>query len=84
MRSTMNISLPEPLKRWVEKQVEKGGFSTASEYVRDVLRREKIVETRSQIDQHLIASLNSGTAIDYDPASLRGKANASAGNKRAA
>ena len=31
--TNMNISLPEPLKLFVEEQVSKGGYSTASEYV---------------------------------------------------
>jgi Arc/MetJ-type ribon-helix-helix transcriptional regulator len=31
---TMNISLPEPLKQFVDHQVAQGGYSTASEYVR--------------------------------------------------
>jgi antitoxin ParD1/3/4 len=40
MRTSMNISLPGPLKEWIEEQVASGGYSTASEYVREVLRRQ--------------------------------------------
>lgn len=39
--STMNISLPEPLKRFVDEQVKQRGYGTSSEYVRDLIRRDQ-------------------------------------------
>ena len=39
--STMNISLPEGLKAFVDEQVVGRGFSTSSEYVRELIRREQ-------------------------------------------
>jgi antitoxin ParD1/3/4 len=39
--STMNISLPEGLKTFVDEQVAGGGFSTSSEYVRELIRRDQ-------------------------------------------
>ncbi len=38
--STMNISLPEGLKAFVDEQVAERGFATSSEYIRDLIRRE--------------------------------------------
>lgn len=38
--STMNISLPEELKSFVDEQVT-GRYSTSSEYVRELIRREQ-------------------------------------------
>jgi antitoxin ParD1/3/4 len=58
MRTTMNISLPASLKRWIEEQVSVRGYSTASEYVRDVLRQEH--DFRARIDSHLIEAIESG------------------------
>lgn len=37
----MNISLPDSLKAFVEEQVAERGYSTSSEYVREVIRREQ-------------------------------------------
>jgi len=37
----MNISLPDPMKRWVEGQTENGRYSNASDYVRDLIRRDQ-------------------------------------------
>jgi antitoxin ParD1/3/4 len=39
--STMNISLPEPLKRFVDDHVSKAGYGTSSEYVRELIRRDQ-------------------------------------------
>ena len=38
--STMNISLPEDLKSYVDEQVNERGFSTSSEYVRELIRQD--------------------------------------------
>ncbi len=60
MRTSMNISLPAPLKNWVEQQVEQRGYSTASEFVRDVLRREQEQAVRAAIDARLVQAIESG------------------------
>ncbi len=39
--STMNISLPETLKAFVDEQVVGRGFSTSSEYVRELIRKDQ-------------------------------------------
>jgi len=37
--ATMNISLPEQMKTWVEQQAESGRYGNASDYMRDLIRR---------------------------------------------
>jgi antitoxin ParD1/3/4 len=39
--STMNISLPESLKSFVDDQVSQRGYGTSSEYVRELIRRDQ-------------------------------------------
>ena len=39
--STMNISLPAPLKSFVDEQVTSRGYGTCSEYVRELIRRDQ-------------------------------------------
>lgn len=38
--STMNISLPDALKSFVDEQVSQRGYSTSSEYVRELIRKD--------------------------------------------
>lgn len=43
--STMNISLPETLKSFVDQQVTGRGFGTSSEYVRELIRKDQDRQT---------------------------------------
>ena len=43
----MNVSLPDPMKAWVEAQVHGGQYGNASDYVRDLIRRDQ--QDREQI-----------------------------------
>ena len=47
--ATMNVSLPDPMKHWVEAQARTGRYSNASDYVRDLIRRDQ--ERTAQIAQ---------------------------------
>lgn len=40
--ATMNVSLPDPMKEWVETQAKGGRYSNASDYVRDLIRRDQV------------------------------------------
>jgi antitoxin ParD1/3/4 len=39
--STMNISLPNTLKSFVDEQVSQGTYGTSSEYLRELIRKDK-------------------------------------------
>ncbi len=39
--STMNISLPDALKSFVDRQVARRGYATSSEYVRELIRADQ-------------------------------------------
>ena len=39
--ATMNVSLPAAMKAWVEEQAGTGRYSNASDYVRDLIRRDQ-------------------------------------------
>jgi len=39
--ATMNVSLPDPMREWVEAQVKGGEYANASDYVRDLIRHDQ-------------------------------------------
>ena len=54
--ATMNISLPEQMKAWVESQSADGRYANSSDYVRDLIRKdqvkaEKIAHWNALIDE---------------------------------
>ncbi len=56
--ATMNVSLPDPMKEWVETQLQTGRYSNASDYVRDLIRHDqernnKIAEMQRLVDEGL-------------------------------
>jgi len=55
--TTLNISLPESLKSFVEEQVAGGGYSTASEYVRSLIREAQERRTKAELEGKLLAAL---------------------------
>ena len=54
--TTMNISLPDSLKAFVDEQVSQRGFGTSSEYVRELIRRD---EDRLRLRSLLLAGASS-------------------------
>ena len=67
--ATMNISLPDLMKGWVEAQVEGGQYGNASDYVRDLIRRdqnerEQIKALQEAITKGLESGLSDRTMKD--------------------
>jgi len=56
---SMNISLPEPLKQFVDKQVADGCYSTVSEYVRELIREDGRRKAKDQLEALLLEGLMS-------------------------
>jgi antitoxin ParD1/3/4 len=67
--STMNISLPETLKAFVDDQVTVGGYSTSSEYVRELIRRD---QDRQQLKGLLLQGATSKQGAMADAAYFEG------------
>lgn len=55
--TTMNISLPDAMKAFVDAQVSGGGYSSASEYVRELVRAEQKRQAREALELELLAAL---------------------------
>lgn len=56
----MNVSLPRTQKDFVDQQVKRGSFSTVSDYIRDLIRREQRELAREDLERKLIEGLSSG------------------------
>ncbi|MFY9680219.1 MAG: type II toxin-antitoxin system ParD family antitoxin [Candidatus Sulfotelmatobacter sp.] len=69
--TSLNISLPEPLKQYVEGQVASGDWGTPSEYVRELIRQDKERRLHS-LEQDLIASAK-GPTIELSLTEVRKK-----------
>ena len=61
--STMNISLPDSLKSFVDEQVNQRGYGTSSEYVRELIRKD---QDRQQLRELLLAGAASNPTAPVD------------------
>ena len=53
--ASMNISLPDPMRDWVEAQIEQGRYSSNSDYVRDLIRRDQDAVRDPRHPRHFFA-----------------------------
>jgi antitoxin ParD1/3/4 len=65
--ASLNISLPQSLKDYVENQVSVGGYSTPSEYLRELLRQDRERQAEDRLEALLLEGLNSGEPIEITP-----------------
>jgi antitoxin ParD1/3/4 len=57
---TMNIAIPEQLKAFVQRQVERRGYSSVSEYVRDLIRGDQERQAIAGLEADILKGLESG------------------------
>lgn len=67
--ATMNVSLPDDMKNWVEDQTQTGRYSNASDYVRDLIRKdqdrlEKIAHMQQLVDEGLSSGVSNQSITD--------------------
>jgi len=65
--ATMNVSLPNEMKDWVEAQVKTGRYGNSSDYVRDLVRKD---QERAEAYEELNRLLDEGIASGFSEMSL--------------
>lgn len=56
---SMNVSLPEPLKKFVDEQIAQGRYSSVSEYMRELIRADEKRKAEEQLEIKLLEGLSS-------------------------
>ncbi len=61
--ATMNISVPDPMKDWVQAQIDSGQYANASDYMRDLIRRDQAERDKFlALQQAITEGLESGVS----------------------
>lgn len=63
--TTLNISLPDNLREWIDARVKKGDYGSASDYLRDLVRTDK--KKNSSLEEFLLEGIDSGEALEVSP-----------------
>jgi antitoxin ParD1/3/4 len=77
--TSMNVSLPETLKDYVQERVSEGTFSNPSDFVRALIREDMRRRTEDRLDTLLMEGIDSGPAAPVDWDAIRAKADELAG-----
>lgn len=64
--ATMNISLPDKLKSYVDNRVSKDGYGTASEYFRELIRLDQQRKEQEQLDRAQLEKLREDVQAGLD------------------
>lgn len=81
--ATMNISLPDAMRDWVESQLETGLYANNSDYIRDLIRKDQQrTQKLMQLQQAIVAGIESGDAGALDMQAIKQKARVKAGLRK--
>lgn len=65
--ATMNISLPDSMKKYVKERVDEERYGTQSDYVRSLIREDQKRHDENKLEQMLLDGLRSGPGIRMNP-----------------
>ena len=78
--ATMNISVPDPMKNWVQAQINDGKYASSSDYVRGLIRRRQQEKGKfAALQAAITLGIESGQAGELDVESIKQKARQMAG-----
>jgi antitoxin ParD1/3/4 len=64
---TMNISLPDPMKAFVEEEVSTGSYGSVSEYIRGLVREAQERKANQKLERLLLEGMKSGMPVEVNP-----------------
>jgi len=59
---SLNVSLPAPLREWIDAQIKGGRYGNASEYLRELIRRDQERQAQERLEELLLEGIKSGTS----------------------
>jgi antitoxin ParD1/3/4 len=60
--ASMNISVPDSMREWVQRRIESGEYASASDYVRDLILRDQIAQARKLSVEDIRQTIEEGRA----------------------
>ena len=78
--ASMNISEPDPMKHWVQAQINDGKYASSSDYMRDLIRKDQHEKDKlAALQAATTLGIESGQAGELDVASIKQKTRQMAG-----
>ena len=78
--ATMNSSVPDRMKDWVQTQIDEGKYASSSDYVRDLIRKDQEQKDKlAAIQAAITLGIESGEAGELDIGAIKKQARKLAG-----
>ena len=65
--SSVNISIPDSLRMFVERRTEEQGYQTISDYFRELILKDQKRESEARLEKLLLEGVNSGDSVEVTP-----------------
>ncbi len=62
--TTLNISLPEAMRVFIDEEIARGEYSTASEYIRQLIREDQKRVAQDRLERLLLEGIESGEPVE--------------------
>lgn len=62
--TTLNISLPKAMRAFIDEEIARGEYSTASEYIRQLIREDQKRVAQDRLERLLLEGLDSGGPVE--------------------
>ena len=62
--TTLNISLPDAMRAFIDEEIARGEYSTASEYIRRLIRDDQKRVAEDRLERLLLEGLESGEQVE--------------------
>jgi antitoxin ParD1/3/4 len=69
--TTMNISLPNSMKTFIDERLNNDGYGTVSEYVRELIRADQKRREEEKLESLLLKRLQTDTEFEFDIQDVR-------------
>ncbi len=64
--TTMNVSLPDTMKSFVEERLANDGYGTVSEYIRELIRADQKRREEEKLEALLLQRLQGGSEFEFE------------------
>lgn len=80
--TTMNISLPDTMKSFIDERLTKDGYGTVSEYVRELIRADQKRREEARLEDLLLQRLQGDSDLELDIQEVRAELAKRLGKKK--
>ena len=65
--ASLNVSMPDPMREYVDERTEEGSFGTPTEYIRSLIRQDQQAREKQLLEKKLLEALDDDRVEEVTP-----------------